>query len=345
MAIKDKIIKKLTFNRILSIIITMKIGNIEIKGYAALAPMAGVADRAMREICKTHGAAFCIGELASSRGVTLGDKKSAALLSCNDNERPMASQIFGCEPDIMAEAAVKALEYEPDFIDINMGCPAPKVAGNGGGSALLKDIKLAEQIVKKVVEAVDVPVTVKMRTGWDSESVVAPELAKMCESAGAKAITIHGRTRVQMYSPGIDYKTIADVVKAVKIPVIANGDIIDGKSAKYMYDITGCDFVMVGRAARGNPFIFEEINAFMENKNYTLPTLEERFKALLEQVELMCKYKEPRRAVLEARKHTAWYMQGLKGAAELRRMSGEINSLEDIEIICQKALEQNMDLC
>ena len=323
----------------------MKIGNLEINGFAALAPMAGVADRAMREICRKYGAAICVGELASARGITLGDNKSAALLSCNAGERPMASQLFGHEPEIMAKAAVRALEFNPDFIDINMGCPAPKVAGNGGGSALLKDLKLAESIVEQVVNAVDIPVTVKMRTGWDGEHIVAPELAKMCEAAGAKAITIHGRTRVQMYAPGVDYKTIADVVKAVEIPVIANGDVIDGASAKYMYETTGCDFVAVGRAARGNPFVFEEINAFMENKNYIPPTLEKRFNVLLEQVELMCKYKEPRRAVLEARKHAAWYMQGLRGAAELRKLSGEINSIDDIKLICEKALEQNNDLC
>lgn len=322
----------------------MKIGNIEIKGFAALAPMAGVADRAMREICKLHGAAFCVGELASARGITLGDKKSAALLSCYDGERPMASQLFGCEPKFMAEAAVKALEYEPDFIDINMGCPAPKVAGNGGGSALLKDIDLAEKIVREVASAVNVPVTVKMRTGWDSDSIVAPELAKRCEYAGACAITVHGRTRVQMYAPGIDYETIAAVKKAVNVPVIANGDVVDGKSAKYMYEVTGCDFVAVGRAARGNPFVFEEINAFMEGREYKTPDLKTRFEALMRQVELMCRYKEPRRALLEARKHTAWYMQGLKGAAELRRMSGELNTLSDIELICQKALEDNKDL-
>ncbi len=322
----------------------MKIGNLEINGFAALAPMAGVADRAMREICKKYGAAFCVGELASARGITLGDNKSAALLSCNDGERPMASQLFGHEPEIMARAAVRALDFNPDFIDINMGCPAPKVAGNGGGSALLKDLKLAESIVKQVVNAVNIPVTVKMRTGWDGEHIVAPELAKMCEAAGAKAITIHGRTRVQMYAPGVDYKTISDVVNAVKIPVIANGDVIDGASAKYMYETTGCDFVAVGRAARGNPFVFQEINAFMENKNYIPPTLEKRFNVLLEQVELMCKYKEPRRAVLEARKHAAWYMQGLRGAAELRKLSGEINSISDIQLICEKALEENKNI-
>ncbi len=322
----------------------MKIGNLEIKGFAALAPMAGVADRAMREVCISFGAAFCVGELASSRGITLGDKKSAELLSCNEKERPMASQLFGCEPDIMAQAAIKALKYNPDFIDINMGCPAPKVAGNGGGSALLKDLCLAERIVKSVVNAVNVPVTVKMRTGWDEDNIVAPELAKRCEDAGAAMITVHGRTRKQMYAPGIDYKTIAEVKKAVSIPVVANGDVRDGKSAEYMYSVTGCDFVSVGRAAQGNPFVFEEINAYMENREYIPPTLEERFRVMLSQIEIMGKYKEQRTAMLEARKHTAWYMQGLKGAAHLRRMCGEISSFDDIKRICEIALEQNRDL-
>ena len=314
----------------------MKIGNIEIKGFAALAPMAGVADRAMREICRKHGSAFSVGELTSSKGISVGDKKSHTLLFCGEKERPMASQLFGREPETMAEAAKKALRFNPDFIDINMGCPAPKVSGNGGGSALLKDLPLAREIVKSVVEAVDIPVTVKMRTGWDENSLVSPQLAKMCEDAGAKAITIHGRTKKQMYAEGIDFKTIAETVKSVNIPVIANGDICDGKSAKYMYEATGCDFVMVGRAARGNPFVFEEINAYMENRSYTPPNLEKRFETLMEQVRRMVEYKADRRAFLEARKHTAWYMQGLKGAAELRRMAGAINSYEDIEAVCQK---------
>lgn len=322
----------------------MKIGNIEIKGFAALAPMAGVADRAMREICISKGAAFCVGELTSSKGVSLGDRKSEELLLCTDSQRPIASQLFGRDPETMAEAAKKALEFNPDFIDINMGCPAPKVAGNGGGSALMKDPVLAEQIVRAVVGAVNIPVTVKMRTGWDFESINAPELAKRCEAAGAKMLTVHGRTRMQMYAPGIDYNTIEQVVKNVDIPVVANGDITCGKAAKHMYDATGCDFVAVGRAAQGNPFVFEEINAFMRRESYIPPKLTKKFEVLKEQIELMLLYKNPRKAILEARKHTAWYMQGLKGAANLRRMCGEINSLADIEVICQKALEQNKDL-
>lgn len=323
----------------------MKIGNIEIKGFAALAPMAGVADRAMREICVEYGAGFTVGELTSSKGVSLGDKKSFSLLGCFDKERPIASQLFGCEPETMGQAAKKALDFNPDFIDINMGCPAPKVAGNGGGSALMKDLVLAERIVKSVVDAVDIPVTVKMRTGWDFDSINAVELAKRCENAGAKMITVHGRTRKQMYAPGIDYKTIAEVKKAVKIPVVANGDICDGKSARFMYETTGCDYVMVGRAAQGNPFVFSEINAYLSGKDYTPLSLEKRFSVLLKQVDLMIEYKDSHIALLESRKHTAWYMTGLKGAANLRRMCGEISSVEDIKRIIEIALEQNKELC
>ena len=322
----------------------MKIGNLEIKGFAALAPMAGVADRAMREICVEYGAGFTVGELTSSKGVSLGDKKSFELIKCFDAERPIASQLFGKEPETMAAAAREALRFNPDFIDINMGCPAPKVAGNGGGSALMKDPSLAEEIVKQVVNAVDVPVTVKMRTGWDSDNLTAVELAKRCENAGAKMITVHGRTRLQMYAPGVDYETVKQVKKAVKIPVVGNGDVCDGKSAKFMYEATGCDYVMVGRAAQGNPFVFAEINAFLGGKEYTPLPLEKRFSVLLKQVNLMHKYKDPHNAILESRKHTAWYMTGLKGAANLRRLCGEISSLEDIERIIELALEQNKEL-
>lgn len=319
----------------------MRIKNIIITGFAALSPMAGVADRAMREICREYGAAFTVGELTSSRGITLNDKKSAKLLSCSDKERPFASQLFGNDPEIMAAAAIRALEFNPDFIDINMGCPAPKVAGNGGGSALMRDPRLAEKIVRAVVTAVNVPVTVKMRTGFDKDSINVPELAKRCENAGAAVITVHGRTRAQMYAPPVDLNSIAAVKKSVKIPVIGNGDVTDGKRAKYMYEATGCDFVSVGRAAQGNPFVFAEINAYMTGKPYSPPRLEERFAVMMRQIRLMCEYKDPHIAILESRKHAAWYMHGLEGAAALRRMCGEINKISDIEAICQKALEQN----
>ncbi|MBE6797706.1 MAG: tRNA dihydrouridine synthase DusB [Ruminococcaceae bacterium] len=323
----------------------MKIGNLEIKGYAALAPMAGVADRAMREICRAHGAAYTVGELTSSKGVSLGDRKSGSFLACFQAERPFVSQLFGSEPDIMADAARHAEKFNPNFIDINMGCPAPKVAGNGGGSALLKNPQLAEDIVRAVVNAVSLPITVKIRTGWDEDSINAVEIAKRVEAAGAAAITVHGRTRKQMYAPGIDYKTISEVKRAVKIPVIANGDVCDGKSAKYMYEVTGTDFVMVGRAAMGNPFVFEQINAYMKDGTILAPpTIEQRLDAMMKQIELMLKYKDPHNAIMESRKHTAWYLKGMRGAAALRRECGEISSIDDIKAICQKALEGNKDL-
>lgn len=198
--------------------------------------------------------------------------------------------------------------------------------------------------MRAVVNAVNVPVTVKMRTGYDNENINAPELAKMCEDAGAAAITVHGRTRPQMYAPGVDYKTIEKVKRSVSVPVIGNGDVTDGKSAKYMYEATGCDFVSVGRAAEGNPFVFAEINAFLSGESYTPPSLEQRFSVMMRQIRLMMEYKDPHIALLESRKHTAWYMRGLEGAAALRRMCGEIKSIADIEAICEKALEQNRNL-
>lgn len=312
-----------------------------LRGFAALAPMAGVADRAMREICTEFGAAFTIGELTSSRGVTLSDEKSESYLFCSDLTRPAGSQLFGNDPEIMAQAARIAEKYRPDFIDINMGCPAPKVAGNGGGSALMREPQLAGEILRAVVGAVSVPVTVKIRTGWDKDNINAVEIAKRAEDAGVSAITVHGRTRAQMYAPGIDMDTISEVKKSVSVPIIGNGDITCGADAKKMYDYTGCDFVMVGRAAMGNPFIFSEINAYFKGETFNMPSLQERFSVLMRQVELMMKYKDPHNAILESRKHAAWYMTGLKGAAALRRMCGEISSLADIVHICEKALEEN----
>lgn len=317
------------------------IGNVEIKGYAALAPMAGVADKAMREICCEFGAAYSVAELTSAKGVSLGDIKSQSLLDCEADSYIAVPQLFGNEPEIMASAAKKAMQFSPRFIDINMGCPAPKVAGNGGGSALMCDVLLAERIVRAVVDAVDVPVTVKMRAGWDSEKLNAVELARACEQAGAAAVTVHGRTKKQMYAPPVDLEIIRRVKSSVMIPVIGNGDISDGASAKQMYDYTGCDLVMVGRAAMGNPFIFSEINAYFEDSTYSSPSLDERFDACMHQIKLMCKYKAPRIAMLEARKHTAWYMTGLNGAASLRRMCGEISSLSDIELVFEKCRVYN----
>ena len=322
----------------------LNIGNKKISGWAALAPMAGVADRAFRELCICHGAAVTFGELASAKGIVLGDAHSAFYLECFEPERPFGSQLFGSEPETMAKAALKALEFKPDFIDINMGCPAPKVAiSSKGGSALLKDPILAGEIVKAVKSvAGDTPVTVKMRTGWDENSIVAPRLAEICELNGADAITVHGRTRKQMYAPPCDLETIKNVKNSVSVPVIANGDITDGPSAMNMYEKTDCDFVMVGRAAEGNPWVFEKINAYME-KGVILPdvTLDERLETLVLQTKKMIEYKGERTAFLECRKHAAWYLKGFRGAAALRTECGKITSMQGLLDLCRLACELN----
>ncbi len=317
----------------------MKIGNLNIDGYAALAPMAGVADRAFREKCKEFGAAYVITEMVSSKGLTMHDRKSKDLLFISDIEHPAGAQIFGDTPETMAQAAIKALEFKPDLIDINMGCPAPKIAGNGGGSALMKKPELAGQIVKAVREAVDLPLSVKMRIGWDENSINCVELAKICEYNGADAITVHGRTKVQMYSPPVDREQIAKVKKSVNIPVIANGDIVDGKSAKEMLDITGCDFLMIGRGALGAPWVFSQVNAYLE-KGEILPDpeIDEKMRIMLEHIKTVCDYKGEYIAMREARKHAAWYIKGMRGAAEFRREIGSLEHMEQLEILAKKVI-------
>lgn len=317
----------------------MKIGNLEIKGYACLAPMAGVADRAFRELCMSYGAAYVISEMVSSKGLTMQDKKSKELLFLSDAERPAGAQIFGDDPEIMANAALKAMEFSPDFIDINMGCPAPKIAGNGGGSALLKNPELIGKIVKKVVEVSPVPVTAKIRIGWDKNSINAVEIAKIIEAAGVDAITVHGRTKDQMYAPPVSLDEIANVKKAVSIPVIGNGDIVDGKSAKLMLDMTGCDFLMVGRGALGNPWIFQCINAYLNKEaNFTEPTLEEKMDVMLRHIGTLCEYKGVRIGMREARKHAAWYIKGIRGAAAFRQEIGQLSTMDELKALAERVI-------
>lgn len=317
----------------------MKIGNLEIKGYACLAPMAGVADRAFRELCVSYGAAYVISEMVSSKGLTMQDKKSKELLFLSDAERPAGAQIFGDDPEIMANAALKAMEFSPDFIDINMGCPAPKIAGNGGGSALLKNPELIGKIVKKVVEVSPVPVTAKIRIGWDKDSIKAVEIAKIIEAAGADAITVHGRTKDQMYAPPVSLDEIANVKKAVSIPVIGNGDIVDGKSAKLMLDKTGCDFLMVGRGALGNPWIFQCINAYLNKEaDFTEPTLEEKMDVMLRHIGTLCEYKGVRIGMREARKHAAWYIKGIRGAAAFRQEIGQLSTMDELKALAERVI-------
>jgi tRNA-dihydrouridine synthase B len=315
----------------------IKIKNVKIKKTAALAPMADVADTAFRITAKKFAAAYTVGEMCSSKGLTYGDRKTAQLLHITQDERafdsPNAVQLFGCEPDIMAKAAVMSLEYNPDIVDINSGCPVNKVVGTGAGSALMKSPALFGKIISAVVSAVGdaVPVTVKIRTGWDDNSINAVEIAKIAESCGASALTVHGRTRLQMYSGRADWATIAAVKQSVNIPVIGNGDVTDAESCAAMYEQTGCDLVMIGRAAFGNPWIFREIAHFIETGELLPPpTLQEKLRVMREHIELAVALKGERIALRESRKQAAWYIKGVHGAAALRNRCMSLETLEDL---------------
>lgn len=318
----------------------LNIGGVPLKSHAVLAPMAGVSDRAYRELCVRFGAAYCVSEMVSSKALSFNSKKSEELMEISDLERPCGIQIFGDDPKCMADAAKHALENKPDIIDINMGCPAPKISSNGSGSALMKNPRLCGEIVKAVTAVTDIPVTVKIRKGWDDDSVNAVEVAKICESAGAAAITVHGRTRQQYYKPPVDYDIIRAVRESVSVPVIANGDIDSAERAKAVMDITGCDLVMIGRATLGNPWIFSQINAFLENPNVKIhtPDLEERLGVMIEHIGKMVEYKGEHMAMLQARKLVVGYFKGMKGAAALRNEAGKIKTLEDLYELRQKAL-------
>lgn len=318
----------------------LNIGGVPLKSHAVLAPMAGVSDRAYRELCVRFGAAYCVSEMVSSKALSFNSKKSEELMEISDLERPCGIQIFGDDPKCMADAAKHALENKPDIIDINMGCPAPKISSNGSGSALMKNPRLCGEIVKAVTAVTDIPVTVKIRKGWDDDSVNAVEVAKICESAGAAAITVHGRTRQQYYKPPVDYDIIKAVRESVSVPVIANGDIDNAERAKEVMDITGCDLVMLGRATLGNPWIFSQINAYLENPNVKIhtPDLEERLGVMIEHIGKMVEYKGEHMAMLQARKLVVGYFKGMKGAAALRNEAGKIKTLDDLYELRQKAL-------
>lgn len=317
----------------------LKIGNIELKHGLFLAPLAGVSDRAFRKVCRDHGAECTVSEMISAKGLHYNDTKTAVLAAFSEDEAPFFIQIFGSDPKIMAESAQKLAtnNYKacqntclPSGIDINMGCPVPKVAGNGDGSALMKNPELAGEIVKAVSEAVELPVTVKIRAGWDENSINAVEVAKIVEENGAKAICVHGRTRAQMYRDPVDIDIIKRVKQSVSIPVIANGSIYGIESAKRMIEETKCDGLMIARGAMGNPFIFEELTAFLEGREYKKPTLEKRLGVAMEHIRLMISHKGEYTGVMEARKHLAWYIQGEKGAAKARQLVNTASSYEQL---------------
>ena len=315
----------------------MYINNIELKHGLTLAPMAGVTDISFRALAREYGAELTVSEMVSAKGVYYKDKKTASLAASGPEETPFALQLFGSEPEIMSYAASKLREINPGIsvIDINMGCPMPKITGNGDGCALMKDPGLAARIVRALSDNCGLPVTVKIRTGWDAESINAPYLAALCEANGAKAICVHGRTRDQLYRPPVDRKTIRQVKRAVSIPVIANGGIYSASDAVEMLEETGCDGIAIGQGALGRPWIFREILCALEGKPYTPPNTEEILKTAARHVRMLCADKGEFIGTREARKHLGWYIKGLPGAAEARNKINQASSVTSLIEILQ----------
>ncbi len=311
----------------------MKIGNVEIKGKTVLAPMAGICNSAFRRIIKEMGCSLIYAEMVSDKAIFYGNEKTKEMLFMENIERPIAQQIFGSDKDSFV-AAAKYIEktMHPDIIDINMGCPVPKVAVKSqAGAALLKDPDKIYEIVSSVVKSVSVPVTVKIRSGWDKDSINAVLVAKVCENAGASAITVHPRTRSQGYSGKSDWNIIRDVKEAVSIPVIGNGDITDIYKAKQMLDETKCDLIMIGRGVLGNPWLIRDINAYLlDGTILPKPTKKEKVDMCLKHLEYLSKIKSEKIACLEIRNHIAWYLKGIEGAKIIKEKIYQMTKICDI---------------
>ena len=314
----------------------INLGSVKLDNNVFLAPMAGISDMPFRILCKEKGAGLVYTEMISSKGMYYNDTKTKRIMAISEKERPVAVQIFGSNPEIMGRIA-REVSKEADIIDINMGCPAPKVVKNNEGSKLLLDLDLIDNITKEVVKNSSVPVTIKIRLGWDREHVVAVEVAKIAEKNGISAITVHGRTRDEFFSGEVDYETIKKVKDSVSIPVIGNGNIVDGASAKEMFDKTGCDAIMIGRASNGNPWIFDEIIKYLKTGEVvSKPELDEIKKMILRHIDMLVNIKGERTAVLEMRKQIAWYIKGFPNSSKIR---DEVNKIEDLQELINKIKE------
>lgn len=317
-----------------------KIGNVEIENQLVLAPMAGITNEAFRSICKEMGAGLVVCEMISDKALSFHNAKTIKMTGVSQNEHPLSMQIFGADKETLVYAAKWIYENtDADIIDINMGCPVNKVAKRAGaGSSLLRDPNKVYEITKAVVEATPLPVTVKIRIGWDENNINAVENAKMIEKAGACAIAVHGRTRAQMYSGHANLDVIKDVVEAVNIPVVGNGDIADGPSALHMLEYTGCKAIMIGRGALGNPWIFKEINAYFAGEEFKRPSKEEIYNMIIDQYERLLKLKGERLALLEMRSHVGWYLKGMQGSAQIKNKANQALSFEEVKKILKEYL-------